>query len=375
MHRTLRSTSGVLLGLLVLGACGGEGPSGPGPTGGGPWSWWSDPWGSQLADLGSGAVVFTHSPLALDAFESITPLGKIGLPQHPIPTTHIYFSSRHLSGTTPGPNAIRVPAAGLIVSITKFRSHELQTGHEYDDYHFKILHTNTLQTYLGHVYEPEPAILDAAGDLRMGDNPVRIPVSAGQVIGRATTPDFGVYDRQRTLSFVRPERYAPIAMHAVCPLDYFESALRDSLYAKVARSGEPRGGKVDYDVAGRLAGNWFLEGSPTLLSSMSWNDQVSFARAVDDAAATEIGFSGAVWPQTDQLYSNYRVVEGPAPDDVSPQDGLVVFRLEAFADTPTKLDRLTLVVEMQAPERLRLEALANWPADPGFTAGSQTFVR
>lgn len=138
---------------------------------------------------------------------------------------------------------MRAPAAGYIVHIQKFKWSELQTGREYDDYHFHILHTNTFMTFLGYAYDPAEHILQEAGELQYGDNSVWIPVEAGEVIGRSTGGDMGTYDRETILNFIRPERYEPLMLHAICPLDYFEPALREKLYEKVLRKGEPRGGR------------------------------------------------------------------------------------------------------------------------------------
>lgn len=98
-------------------------------------------------------------------------------------------------------------------------------------------------TFLGYAYDPAEHILQEAGELQYGDNSVWIPVEAGEVIGRSAGGDMGTYDRETILNFIRPERYEPLMLHAICPLDYFEPALREKLYEKVLRKGEPRGGR------------------------------------------------------------------------------------------------------------------------------------
>ncbi len=45
------------------------------------------------------------------------------------------------------------------------------------------------------------------------------------------------------------------------PFAYFEEPLRTHLLEKNLRAAEPRGGRVDFDIDGRLVGNWFLEGT------------------------------------------------------------------------------------------------------------------
>lgn len=95
---------------------------------------------------------------------------------------------------------------------------------------------------------------------------VRIPIQAGEQIGTigGRTLDFSVVNSEVTLSgFIVPEHYAAEAwkIHVVDPFDYFDEPLRSQLLALDVRSTEPRGGKIDYDLDGRLIGNWFVEGS------------------------------------------------------------------------------------------------------------------
>ena len=41
-------------------------------------------------------------------------------------------------------------------------------------------------------------------------------------------------------------------------LKYFTEPARSTLYAKVGREGSDKDGKINFDQAGRLAGNWFV---------------------------------------------------------------------------------------------------------------------
>jgi hypothetical protein len=95
---------------------------------------------------------------------------------------------------------------------------------------------------------------------------VHIPVEAGQLIGYigGRTLDFAIVDSEVTLTgFVVPEHYATESWktHIVDPFDYFGEPLRSQLLALDVRTAEPRGGKIDYDIDGRLIGNWFVEGT------------------------------------------------------------------------------------------------------------------
>ncbi len=43
--------------------------------------------------------------------------------------------------------------------------------------------------------------------------------------------------------------------------DYFDEPVKSQLLAKSLRIALPVGGKIDYDIDGKLIGNWFREGS------------------------------------------------------------------------------------------------------------------
>ena len=60
--------------------------------------------------------------------------------------------------------------------------------------------------------------------------------------------------------FVNPLRYPSTTVHGDAPLPYFDEPLRSRLYARVQRIGGDLDGRFDFDVAGRLVGNWILEG-------------------------------------------------------------------------------------------------------------------
>ena len=73
--------------------------------------------------------------------------------------------------------------------------------------------------------------------------------------------DFEVHDTQFVLDgIVVSSRYSQFHINTVNPFDYFEEPLRTQLLEKNLRAAEPRGGKIDFDIDGRLVGNWFLEG-------------------------------------------------------------------------------------------------------------------
>jgi len=93
----------------------------------------------------------------------------------------------------------------------------------------------------------------------------RIPVKEGEVIGSVGVGkfDFSVVDEAVNLTgFANPKTYEEVwKIHTVDTFDYYKEPLRSALLAKNVRVDKPYGGKIDYDIKGRLIGNWFKEGT------------------------------------------------------------------------------------------------------------------
>ena len=91
-------------------------------------------------------------------------------------------------------------------------------------------------------------------------------VKAGDLIGRigGQTLDFAVWDTTKPLTgFIVPEHYdaEPWKLYTVDPLQYYTDELKAMILTKYVRTEEPRSGKIDFDVDGKLIGNWFEEGT------------------------------------------------------------------------------------------------------------------
>lgn len=371
--RSIVLIAGIVLAVIVVGQFMMELQQGNKSE----WNWWKDPWAEHYADLGRGPITYTYSPIDIDSnqFEYIIPLGHISIPQHPIPTDHIYFVTeavdKGMAGTFPAPDTIRAPADGVIVRIYKFRWTETQSGREYDDYHFWILHTNTFQTFLGHIYDPDEHILQQAGELKYGENYVWIPVKAGEILGGGAGLDMGTFNKEVTLNFIRPERYEPLMIHTVCPLDYFEDNLKARLYEKVMRIGEPKCGKIDYDQPGKLVGNWFLEGSPISLYDMTSDSQLSFVYDVFNASKIKIGFGNGLGIPENLTAYDYIVEDGPDPANVSVTSGPVIYRLRG-AGTDVWI---TILVQMVEENKIKVEGFEGYLLHPAFTNGAKYYTR
>ena len=351
-----------------------------------------DPWYTPI-DLGSGPVQFKYFPIPENEIKWIIPLGNVNNPEHPIPTDHMYYlgirGENFPWGARPGPHEVRAPADGFInwINWTTGYSHDL--GKSFDDFMVVIIHSNNLISVLGHVYDIDNRILEEAmrQGLRKGKDygdymHVWIPVRAGQTIGRATGGDFGAYDKTIVLTnLIHPERYKPYAffLHTVNPLDYYEENLREFLYQKCWRVGEPRGGKIDYDIPGRLIGNWFLK---------PWKEEyvmrgygmLSFAPSVYDSSKIRIGF-GRGFGVPDNLMFTYENVEGPDPATVTVQSGPVVYYLsnpvwrEVSGKWTWVTVKLTILVQMVSDEEIKVEWFEGHVENPSFTSKAKHYTR
>jgi hypothetical protein len=219
----------------------------------------------------------------------ITPQGKLH-GSHVTPTDHTYFVHNKLRDYQMQANAVRSggsskpwvppfdvksPADGLIVQIGTFPFGPAPEGYTgtLEDYRVTIWHSCKVSTIFIHLAGLDPEILKVTGKLEGGSQGwsipyggTAIPVKAGQVIGKvgAQGIDFSVHDTRVTLEgFQIPEHYQGEAwkIHTVDPFDYFEEPVRSQLLEKNPRKTAPYGGKIDYDIKGRLVGNWFMEGT------------------------------------------------------------------------------------------------------------------
>jgi hypothetical protein len=121
-----------------------------------------------------------------------------------------------------------------------------------------------------------------------------------------------------------PARYAE-SLNGEAPLRFFEEPLRSRLYDRVQRVGADRDGKFDFDVAGYLVGNWFVDGLPVSDSSntIGWPKQLAFVYDNYDPSQIRVSIGGTIG-----MVGAFAVPAGsPDPRTVSPASGRIVYRL------------------------------------------------
>ena len=173
----------------------------------------------------------------------------------------------------------------------------------------------------------------------------RIPVKKGQVIGKANhrgSFDVSVVDTRVTLTgFSNPlttYKGEIWKFHCVDPFDYWKGDFRQVLLNKtITVNNLPPGGKIDYDIEGKVIGNWYLEGSGGFAGKPNKDDIYAITGKLSIAPHnlidnTMIIHFGRYWAETD--YSGSRVVtiknNTPHPKEVGVGSGLIKFEYLDF---------------------------------------------
>jgi hypothetical protein len=229
-------------------------------------------------------------PINTSAFYQIVPLGNLNVPDHAIPTDHVYFAYNQPGDTTP----LRAPGKIVVTSITY--SGETKDGITHNDYAvnffackgvvFDFAHIGQLNGALGQAVNgdnwdaPCQKHSPAAGEeTSYCTKTADIVLQAGDIIGIAGGPgkgafDFGAHDASyQTKDLVTPSLYTGAYPNSVCALDYFDSASKAQLYTLLKRTQAPLCGQVGNDKANTAQGAWFATKDSQQAMS-DWNTQL-----------------------------------------------------------------------------------------------------
>jgi hypothetical protein len=317
--------------------------------------------GGRSSPVAPGAAA--DGPFALKAavvdpanVDFIVPLGNLNPPGHTLPTDHIYF---YVGFLRPSIRAVPVfaPGDGTVQDVF---------GSGTSDVKVFVRVNGTFSYYVDHV-------VPDAGIARGGR------VTAGQRLGTSGTAgfgvDLGVLNFGLTVPFVTPGRYSGDSLHADAPLKYYDEPLRSQLYALVRREGADKDGKIDFDVAGRLQGNWFHESLPIGESAQpaGWTRHLAFVYDNVQPAQPRISIGGVV-----ASAGVFGVADGdPSFSTVTPESGIVAYRLRygGALGAPLETQAGTLIVQMLDASRIRVEVSAAAVPPASFSAAAQVYVR
>ena len=274
---------------------------------------------------------FTASPANPDDIAHIFPMGLM-TGAHVTPVDHQYYYWNELQVPLER-YPVYSPADGYVINIQFLEN----------DYIVFIEHSQYVQTEYIHL-EKLTGPLAAFNGKVSWHKPlnVRVPVKAGEMIaldGGTNGFDFSVHDYSMQLTgFVNPDSYVaePWKIHTADPYDYFVEPVLSWLLAKNVRQVKPLGGKIDFDIPGRLIGNWFVEGTNGYAGLRQpsgpikpdqqvgyWNTHLAIAPDPIDPTAIIVS-TGWFDGQTAQL----AVMDiAPHPEEVSAETGLVKYEL------------------------------------------------
>ena len=267
---------------------------------------------------------------------------------HVTPIDHQYYVSYDFDKRDDAAVDIDVysPADGIVTSIQHMSVAAGDTPIAVDDFRLVIQHTSTISSIYIHVDELSDRL--ALVDPGLGEYAnVNVEVSSGEVIGRYSgSVDYNIVNEDVELPFVNPESYEvePWKIHCPDPFDYFNESIKSMLVEKCLRSQNPSGGKICYDLDGRLVGTWFEEGTNGyggVDQDRYWAGHLSIV--YDSIDPDTIVISIGTFIDTAEQFG----VKGNSPDpaNISIDDELVIYELVDFeyVKNDTIWDRNSLV--------------------------------
>ncbi len=297
---------------------------------------------------GTGNVKFGSPPMKIDDIGLIVPMGAM-IGGHVTPIDHQYYQPADFK-SLPDTYDVMAIGDGVIVSIGLEGKPVESNGPGYNKYRLVIMHTCTFYSIYNLLTSLSPRITAVTGEIKPASTAeVNIPVREGEIIGKigGQTLDLSVNDDNVILKgFIMPEHYQsePWKIHTVDPFDYFKEPVRSQLLAKNIREVQPLGGKIDYDIDGRLVGNWFKEntnGYGAVERQRYWSTHLAIV--YDHVDPTQIRVSLGDFNGSATQFG----VKGNSPDpaNVTVSTGLVKYDLVQFdyylGDTGQGWDRFT----------------------------------
>ncbi len=346
---------------------------------------------------GSGPVTFSAAPMKIEEIEKIEPMGLM-IGGHVTPIDHGYYSGKKWK--TPSERNeeefvdVLAPAAGL-VEVRSMPS--IYASSKIGDYRLILRHTCTFYTIFIHVNQISEKLQKVA------DGKGFAKVEAGEVIGKAPGFDFSVQNDEVTLKgFVVPSSYdaEEWKIHTIDMFDSFSEPLRTQLLEKDIRQVLPRGGKIDYDIDGKLVGNWFEEGTNGYFGKKEynrmpgyWKTHVAFAYDAYDPSFIIVSLGDfAAEAQQFAILGNK-----PDPKDVEVDSGTIKYELVNYdykTDSSQNWDRRhfakitkayvpnnnvegVVLVQMIEKRKMKMEVFPNKKASQvsAFTDKAKIYVR
>ena len=327
--------------------------------------------GERIFDssLPSGNLVFSQYPVDPYDITFIIALGHQSPPGHTRPSDHMYFV-----GVTPG-TILYAPVSGKVLDTFTF-----DEGNGEHDNRITIGVTSTSSYYFMHV------LLDSG--IKVGDK-----IKTGQRLGiigatNVTNFDMGVMLKTIHIPFLDTALYGPGSLYCDSPIKHYPADMQAALYARVQRTGDEKDGKICYDEAGKLSGNWIAEAAKSFdpLNADNYESYfVSFAYGCFDPSRMIISIgndsfftsvNGNASFNGDQLFY---VQDGAEKfETITPASGKATYKLYGTGEfNPNLNQRLgLLIVQMMDDQKIKIEFFDDTLSDDhDFTSNAKIYVR
>ena len=354
------------------------------------------------------AVRFTSIFFPSELITAIIPMGKVSPGSgHVTPTDHLYIHRDPPEGEDT--EYVLAPADGFIVSIQRFPEDQPLIAGDWSspnvpDHRVVIMHSCSLFTIFIHLGEFAEEIAEQTGDIPLngnwsvGSSPA-IEVHSEQPIAKfgGDSNDWSVHDADTKLTgFVVPEHYIveEWKIHTVDPFQFYDEPTKSELLSKVIREVEPIAGKIDYDIEGTIAGNWFLDGTVDYSGNKPmgtpryWEGHLYIGYGYIDPTQVRIsiGFDTGISNDLCNICRGAYGVRGnePHPDAVTSESGIIKYELMS-RDEQSKWNREqvgvvslgTLLVEHLGDRTIRMELMVSKSPEAvsGFSENSRIYKR
>ena len=353
-------------------------------------------------------VRFTSSFFPSELITAVMPMGKVAPGSgHVTPTDHLYIHRDPPQGEDL--DYVLAPADGLIVNIQRFPEDQPLIAGDWSspnvpDHRVVIMHSCSLFTIFIHLGEFTEAITEQTGEIPLNGNwsvgaSPPIALKSGQPIAKfgGDSNDWSVHDADTILTgFIVPDHYEveEWKIHTVDPFQFYDEPIKSELISKVIREAEPRAGKIDYDIEGTIAGNWFLDGTVDYSGNVPmgtpryWEGHLYIGYGYIDPTQIRIsiGFDTGISKDLCNICRGAYGVRGnqPDPTDVNSDSGIIKYELmsrkeismwirEQVGDTSIG----TFLVQHLGDQTIRIEVIAGKTPDEvsGFSEDARIYRR
>ncbi len=284
---------------------------------------------------GFGTALISASPIDLNEILYIQPMGLM-IGGHVTPIDHGYFYIKGAMEKPARQAKVYAPFSGVITSVTRTARSGLNGN--YDDYALSIDATCSFRVRFSNLVKFAGGLADKTGELKPNENLTpNYQVKEGELIGYTGLPtaygiDVWVENDNATLTgFIHSDQYEKSEswkLHMVDFFDYTKEPLKSQLLALDMREANPRFGKIDYDIDGKLIGNWFRQGSGGYSGNKNgeegyWDGHLSIVPDGNDPTQVDISF-GNYGGEAKQFAV---IGNSPDPKNVSQDSGIIKYEL------------------------------------------------